>query len=243
MRRFIDDIFGIWVPSSNPNAWEEFERDLPFGILQWDLGELTTTVNFLDLSISINADRHIETRTYQKAMNLYLYLPPQSAHPPSVIRGMIYGLLRKYRGQHTNREHYIEMTVFLYRRLRARGWEAALLKSLFEEATAKVELQRPSKTQERKTTDGRRIFIHTEFHPNGIARKKIRQAYMETCGDAFSDLKTENGSTMKLIETTIAYSRPKNLRDLLTSAKLREVEGRGVSTFFRPTNPTDLLDG
>ena len=46
-----------------------------------------------------------------------------------------------------------------------------------------------------------------------------------------------------VIETTIAYSRPKNLRDLLTSAKLREVEGRGVSTFFQPTNPTDLLDG
>ena len=165
-------------------------------------------------------------------------------HPPIVILGMIYGLLRKYREQNTHREHYIEMTVLLYRRLRARGWEAALLKSLFEDATAKVELQRPSKTHERNnTTDGRRIFIHTEFHPAGIARKKIRQAYMDTCGDAFLELNTENGGTMKLIDTTIAYSRPKNLRDLLTSAKLREVEGRGVSTFFQPTNPTDLLDG
>ena len=118
MRRFIDDIFGIWVPSGNPNAWEEFERDLPFGILQWDLEKLTTTVNFLDLSISINANRHIETRTYQKAMNLYLYLPPQSAHPPSVIRGMSCGLIRKYREQNTYQDHYIEMTVLLYQRLR-----------------------------------------------------------------------------------------------------------------------------
>ena len=143
MRRFIDDIFGIWVPSGSPNTWEDFERDLPFGILQWYLKELMTTVNFLNLTISINADHHIDTRTYQKATNLYLYLPPQSMHPPNVIRGMIYGLLRKYHEQNTDQEHYIEMTVLLHRHLRAQGWEAALLKSLFEDTTAKVELQRP----------------------------------------------------------------------------------------------------
>ena len=35
MKRYIDDIFGIWVPDDdNPNAWEEFKNDLPFGVLE-----------------------------------------------------------------------------------------------------------------------------------------------------------------------------------------------------------------
>ena len=237
--RFIDDIFGIWVPDNdNPDAWEEFKQDLPFGILEWDVIERSKNVNFLDLTISINDDRRIEHRTFQKAMNLYLYLPATSAHPPSVIRGMIYGLLRKYREQNTHREHYIKMAVLLFRRLLARGWDEALLKNLFDNASTKVETLRTSRTQERKDatndeTRRQRLFIHSEYHPDGIPKKKIRQAFKETCGDAFQDLATENGGTMKITETTICYSRPKNLCDLLTSAKLKEVKGRGVSTFVQ----------
>ena len=86
-------MFGIWKPSDNPNAWENFKEHLPFGILEWEAEKRTTSANFLDLTISINKYRKINTRTYQKAMNLYLYLSPTSAHPPSVIYGMIYGML------------------------------------------------------------------------------------------------------------------------------------------------------
>ena len=237
LRRFIDDMIGIWVPNGDPTAWDDFKRDLPFGILEWDVIEPSKSVNFLDLTISINANRYIETRTYQKAMNLYLYLPPTSAHPPSVIRGMIYGLLRKYKQQNTHRADYIEMTVLLYQRLAERGWDSSLLARLFDDASAKVEKNGPSKSQQRKevaANDGRpnRIFIHTEFHPGGIPRKEIRRAFEETCGEAFRNLATESGNRMQIKQTTIAYSRPKNLRDMLTSAKLTEVEGRGVSTFL-----------
>ena len=72
-----------------------------------------------------------------------------------------------------------------------------------------------------------------EYHPNGIPRKEIRLAYHETCGDAFQDLATENVSSIQITETTIAYSPPQNLRDLLTSAKLCEGKGRGGSAFLQ----------
>ena len=236
MKRYIDDIFGIWIPDDdNPKAWEEFKNDLPFGILEWDVVERSRKVDFLDLTISINADRRIETRTFQKAMNLYLYLPATSAHPPSVIRGMIYGLLQTYYEQNTHREHYLETTVLLYKRLLARGWESALLKRLFDDASDKVERQLPSKTKRKKDPGEKRrnrLFLHTEYHPAGVPRREVRRAYMETCGDAFQDMETANGGRLRIPETTIAYSRPKNLRDLLTSAKLIEVEGREVSTMF-----------
>jgi hypothetical protein len=195
MRRFIDDIFGIWVPNGDPDAWSNFERDLPFGILTWKLEDRAPSVDFLDLTITINADRRIETRTFQKVMNLYLYIPPHSAHSPSVIRGMTYGLLRKYHEQNTHREDYIELTVLLFRRLRARGWDAGLLKSIFNDASAKVETPHPSKTQERNDNDEekrkQRLFIHAEYHPNGILRKELRIAFKATFGNAFQDLETE----------------------------------------------------
>ena len=44
-------MIGIWVPvDGNPTAWGDFKQDLPFGILEWDLEERTTSINFLDLS-------------------------------------------------------------------------------------------------------------------------------------------------------------------------------------------------
>ena len=50
-------MLGIWIPDdSNPNAWEEFKASLPFGLLEWETSELSTSVDFLDLSISIGDD-------------------------------------------------------------------------------------------------------------------------------------------------------------------------------------------
>jgi hypothetical protein len=36
------------------------------------------------------------TETYQKSMNLYLYIPPLSAHPQSCFKGLIHGEVRRY---------------------------------------------------------------------------------------------------------------------------------------------------
>ena len=83
--------------------------------------ERTTSVIFLDLTILVNNDRKIDTRTYQKAMNLYLYLPPKSAHPLGVIHGMICVMLIKYNKQNSRQKQYIEMTVLLFRKLATHG--------------------------------------------------------------------------------------------------------------------------
>jgi hypothetical protein len=43
----------------------------------------------------------ITIETYQKPMNLYLYIPPLSAHPPSCFKGLIFGEIRRYWLQNT----------------------------------------------------------------------------------------------------------------------------------------------
>ena len=120
-RRFIDDIFAIWI-GDRTQAWSNFKNDVnDFGILTWDIDELSNSVNFLDLTLSINNGKIITT-TYQKAMNLYLYLPPSSAHPRSCIKGTIFGPINHYYTQNTYRKDYIEFVVLLYQRILEQGW-------------------------------------------------------------------------------------------------------------------------
>eukprot|EP00957_Ditylum_brightwellii_P041784 3163883-Ditylum_brightwellii.AAC.1 len=67
-------------------------------------------------------------------MNLYLYIPPSSAHPAGMIKGLIYSAIRRYKRQNTDRKDYIEMVRLLYQRLRDFGWEEQQLYELFIDA-------------------------------------------------------------------------------------------------------------
>ncbi len=80
----------------------------------------TKTLDSLDLTITIKGDK-IKSKTYQKAMNLYLYLLPNSAHPRSYIKGTVFGLIRRYHTQNTHRLDYLHFIVLLYRQLMDRG--------------------------------------------------------------------------------------------------------------------------
>jgi hypothetical protein len=98
-RQFIDDVLGIWIPPLNSNADTTrlaFKSSLSFGILSWETEDLAQSVNFLDLTISIGPDYRLKTRTYQKAMKLYLYLCPSSSHPTGVLKGLIFGSVRRF---------------------------------------------------------------------------------------------------------------------------------------------------
>ena len=72
-KRFIDNIFGIWIASTR-EQWELFKTTLQlFGPspLIWNVGELGTKVTILDLNLEI-VGIHINTTTHHKPMNLYL---------------------------------------------------------------------------------------------------------------------------------------------------------------------------
>lgn len=79
-RRYIDDVFGVWIPSDDPTSlhFESLEASMSFGRLTWIVNPLSTSVVFLDLTLTITATGTIDTRLYEKALNLYLYLPPHS---------------------------------------------------------------------------------------------------------------------------------------------------------------------
>jgi hypothetical protein len=59
--------------------------------LEWDFIPLSTACNFMDLTVTITSPGHISTTLYEKPQNLYLYIPPHSAHPSGALSGLIHG--------------------------------------------------------------------------------------------------------------------------------------------------------
>jgi hypothetical protein len=85
---YIDDGIGIWIcdpdPALDATLWESFQAHTGFGKLVWDVSDRASTVNFLDMTITLLPSSRIKTRLYEKPLNLHLYLSPHSAHPPGL---------------------------------------------------------------------------------------------------------------------------------------------------------------
>ena len=119
-RRFIDDVICIWKPTTpvnaNPNPLLQLKQRMnSFGKLRWEFTEPSDTAVFLDLEISISNDtRRLKFKTFQKKLNLYLYIPPHSAHPPGTIRSLIFGLTRKYWQQNSDPNDFCAIIKLLY---------------------------------------------------------------------------------------------------------------------------------
>jgi hypothetical protein len=92
-KRYIDDGIGIWT---GPTAlWTKFQSWVnSFGLLHWIFTELKKEIDYLNLTIRLDANCTIQMTLFEKALNLYLYLPPHLAHPPGVLTGLIYSMIR-----------------------------------------------------------------------------------------------------------------------------------------------------
>ena len=160
-------------------------------------------------------------------MNLYLYIPPTSAHPAGCIKGTVFGLIRRYYAQNTFQRDFVHFVKLLYRRLLLRGWDRTFMRNLILEACtcAKSKAHTPA-TQptlnQGLLNDVDRLFIHIEYHPEDIPRKRVQELYQLHLGEVLN-------AELGIEQPTIAYSRPKNIGDLITKAKLHQASGQTSS--------------
>ena len=70
-----------------------------------------------------------------------------------------------------------------------------------------------------------KLFIHLEYHRNGISESQVRLIYDAHCKGIFRD-------ELDITQLTIAYSRPTNLQELLTKGRLHQAPGQEASTFM-----------
>ncbi len=231
-KRFVDDGFGVFLTSANnPGAWDAFMADLNnWGSLKWTTEGRSDSVIFLDLTIKIDpSSRKLIFQSYSKPMNLYLYIPPSSAHPKGILRSLIFGRLRTYWRQNTYKNDFLKMRLKLWGHLVDRGYTSDQLLPLFNEASQKivesVNKERhndvASATEKPNTLEQKQFFFHLKYHPRGIQRTDIRGMYHRHLTPLLPDT-----------QFTVALHRPKNLRDKLCATVMAPILGKNPSDFL-----------
>jgi hypothetical protein len=238
-KRFIDDAIIIFTAVRRHFCHQLFlDKMNDFGEqgkrLVWEATKPGKSVDFMDLTITLQPDGRITTATYQKPMNLYLYLPPTSAHSPALQQSIIYSALKRMRIQNSSSEDFIRFTALFYKRLRARGHTDEILSRQFA-AAAKMLDKQPLSCQ--PTCDnrqqGNRLFLHVQFHPSTPARAMLRTAFNNTCAEAIRRTPNESGYALGDTRLTIAYSRCTCIRDIVSRSRLQQSNANDVLVSHR----------
>ena len=107
------------------------------------------------------------------------------------------------------------------------------MKEYILHADIKVRRERRERQQTQATTaptiepltNRERLFIHWEYHPRDIPKRIIRGLYD-------LHLKDDMEKWLDVKQTTVCYSRPKNVQDHVTKAKLHQAPGRESSKYY-----------
>ena len=225
IRRFIDDINSLWkklgTTEEDDDIWEKFKsrmNECPG--LTWIFSKRATKVDFMDLTISLVNNR-ITTTLYEKELNLHLYIPPHSAHPPGVLSGLVMGNLYRIYTLCSEQADINQRVAQFYKRLLQRGYKSDKLKPLFLKAEQAAKLPRPEKEE-----DSNQIFFHLQYHPNDPPSSDLQQTWRETVLDPpgyqrLPKIKNWKRQEIGLERMIVCYSRPLNLGNLLSYRKLK----------------------
>ena len=104
--------------------WEEFKKNPSYGKLIWNVEPPHKEVDFLDLTIQVENTGLITTKTLQKKMNIYVYIPQYSAHPLGLFKSIIYSTIRRYGLPNSTWEDVTNIVRQFYKRLLDRGYRA-----------------------------------------------------------------------------------------------------------------------
>ena len=88
------------------------------------------------------------------------------------------------------------------------------------------------------------LYFHLQYHPKGLTRRNIQQLYNNQCtttnplnNNGFDNmLNATTGELLSIKKLTIAYHRPKNLRDILCPTTLIESDTASVNTIASTMN-------
>ena len=135
------------------------------------------------MTIAIRKDRII-TSLYEKAMNIYLYIPTQSAHPPGVLTRLVPGNILQIHSL-CRKQDYINLRIKeFYVRLLVRGFQRDFLVPAFTMGIkgAHVFIKRGSVqrcvSEHDKDTQGR-IFFHLTYHPRDPTSKSLQHQWRQ----------------------------------------------------------------
>ena len=175
-------MLGIWLPHPNPKInvqlWEEFTTSMNnYPGLTWEFTAPTDKVDFMDLTISIKNGK-ISTSLFEKPLNLHLYIPLRSTHPPGLLPGIIHSTLFRIFTLCSDHNDRILCTKVFFKRLQAQGYKSDQIKPLFYNDIAHAQCY--SGPTDMTKTDHTSLIRHLPFHPNDPPSYEIQQAWRDT---------------------------------------------------------------
>ena len=202
--------------------------------LTWEFSDRATTIDFMDMTISIDKSNCIETTLFEKRLNLHLYIPPHSAHPPGLLLGIVYGTLFRIFTLCSDNEDKLQRTKVFFKRLIARGYKVNEIRPLFHKAITRAKAY-SGPTQD-EDDDHNSVILHLPFHPNDPASSRIQAEWRTHVAKPQWKLPLEHMKNPKTKEKCnikrmiIAYKRPMNLGNLLSHRDL--ATGPPVSSYL-----------
>jgi hypothetical protein len=237
--RFIDDGHGGWLQHEDEEQdailWNSFKKHFSYGKLRWTFSERALSVDFLDITLTIDtksSPNRIHTRIYEKPLNLYLYIPPHSAHPPGILRSIITGNISRYFKLSTDYEDFETSTRTFLKRLCNRGYLRKNLIPMFHEAIKKVQSPSPKLDTDYEEC----IFYHLQYHPSDPPASALQSAFRDKLlhprrEPPLPTIQNCDWLTVNINRLIIAYHRPPNLKNLLFPRRFKEIDGTPVSSF------------
>ena len=194
-KRYIDDCFIIWKGTYSQllDFFKEFNQLCDTINLTFE--HSYSSITMLDLEIYKEKDT-LQTKTHQKALNKYLYIPYRSYHSKAMHRGWIRSELRRYKRQCSAPIQFRKIRNQFYQRLRARGFPTFFLQDLFFQTDTIPKNSKNGKKQLLTLTLPFKPSF-TSLNPKNLIQNFVREAYFLT-----------------------VWKRAKNLRDLLSNSKI-----------------------
>ena len=212
--RFIDDIFVIWLGSEvELHQFVEYLNNcLPS--IKFEAEISTTSVNFLDVTVSITENGDIKTGLYTKPTDAHNYLSYQSCHPPTCKDSIPYSQFLRLRRICSDSTDLIVEAKKMSSHFHRAGYPKKLIQTAFDK-TWKLDREEllEYKVADAEKEKEKNFFLITTYHPSGSVLDKIISKNW--------DLLDRSSSTRPLLEYRIVkgFRRPKNCRDTLIRAK------------------------
>ena len=249
--RFIDDGYGIWIENDDQDIdntnWTRLKNDFNcYGILKWEFSPKQRSLNFLDVTITFTDANRIVTTIYEKALNKYLYLPPNSAHPPGVLTGLIGGMLHRIDHLCTNCDDSKNtMILNLIARLEARGYDRKFLIETYKKIRRKKRRQILLKNG-REEKEKNHHFFHLCYYPKAPKAKAIQKTFYDHISNPPNEppllhLTNNFGGKLATDTLTVAHHRVRNIGELLSYRKFC-ADKIPVSVHFRNRKQILLTD-
>lgn len=248
-KRFIDDIFAIWIPYTDPTEdevnWQALQAEVNDNHgLEWVFTERSMSAVFLDMTAKIQLDGSIKTSLYEKPMALYLFIPSHSAHPPGVLHGHICGNVLRIFRLNSDEEDIIQDTLEFFQRFTRRGYNRDVLTPFFLKAidnarnflATSKETRAANKARKHEEAT-RRLYLHIKYHPQNPTAHQIQQLFDETVlhppGEVpLNELNAGGGFKVPIDAMTIANHRAPNLGDKFSYRDISKRKGPPVSLYL-----------